>query len=181
MRLASGRTDPKAVRCGGERGQSLVEFSLVLTPLFLVLLGIVQFGFIFNTYVTLTNATRDAARQGTIVIYDRSISKDQNDLARNEAVKDALMASMNYLKKSAPQFSVGSTWTNSGSTFTNGDLTITYVTPTGVPESDPRTGQRLTVTANYHHDLLIPLIAALLPRDGGGRLVLSGEVTMVVN
>ena len=104
MRLASGRTDPKAVRCGGERGQGLVEFSLVLTPLFLVLLGIVQFGFIFNTYVTLTNATRDAARQGTIVIYDRSISKDQNDLARNEAVKDALQDQLHIMGEAARDF-----------------------------------------------------------------------------
>ena len=38
------------------RGQSLVEFALVLMPLFVILLGIIQFGFIFNAYVTITNA-----------------------------------------------------------------------------------------------------------------------------
>jgi aspartyl-tRNA(Asn)/glutamyl-tRNA(Gln) amidotransferase subunit A len=38
----------------GERGQSVVEFALVSLPLFLVLLGIIQFGFIFNAYVTVT-------------------------------------------------------------------------------------------------------------------------------
>ena len=36
----------------------------------LILLGIIQFGFIFNTYVTMTNAARDAARLGTIYAYD---------------------------------------------------------------------------------------------------------------
>ena len=54
-----------------EAGQSLVEFSLILMPLFLILLGIIQFGFIFSTYVTMTNAARDAARLGTIYAYDR--------------------------------------------------------------------------------------------------------------
>jgi len=48
-------------------------------------------------------------------------------------------------------------------------------------DSDPRTGQSVTVQARYHQDLLIPLISALLPRDAGGRMVLTGEVTMVIN
>ena len=47
----------------GERGQSLVEFSLILGPLLLLLLGIIQFGFVFNTYVTVSTAAREAARQ----------------------------------------------------------------------------------------------------------------------
>jgi Flp pilus assembly protein TadG len=169
------------------RGQSLVEFALILTPLLLLLLGIIQFGFIFNTYVTLTNATREAARSGSIYLYDSSLdsnpttAKTLNDLARNEAIKDDLKAAMNLLSKTSPQFTVGSTWSQSGLTFTNGDLTITYVIPSDVTDSDPRTGQRITVQARYHQDLIIPLIANLLPKDSGDRLVLTGEVTMVVN
>jgi Flp pilus assembly protein TadG len=169
------------------RGQSLVEFALILTPLLLLLLGIIQFGFIFNTYVTLTNATREAARSGSIYLYDSSLdsnpttAKTLNDLARNEAIKDDLKAAMNLLSKTSPQFTVGSTWSQSGLTFTNGDLTITYVIPSGVTDSDPRTGQRITVQARYHQDLIIPLVANLLPKDSGDRLVLTGEVTMVVN
>ncbi|MBF8291086.1 MAG: TadE-like protein, partial [Chloroflexi bacterium] len=61
-----------------QKGQSLVEFALVLTPLFLILLGIIQFGFIFNAYITLTNATREAAREGSIYIFDRSLTTAQN-------------------------------------------------------------------------------------------------------
>ena len=53
-----------------DRGQSLVEFSLVLMPLFLLILGVVQFGLIFNSYVTMTNAAREGARTGTIYVYD---------------------------------------------------------------------------------------------------------------
>jgi hypothetical protein len=35
--------------------------------------------------------------------------------------------------------------------------------------------------ATYHQDLMLPLIAQFLPQDAGGRLVLTGEVTMVAN
>jgi Flp pilus assembly protein TadG len=181
----SRRTEPLhalRTRAGrGCEGQSLVEFSLVLTPLMLILLGIIQFGFIFNSYVTMTNAAREGAREGTIYVYDRTLTKVQNDTARHNAIKTAVIASMNLLGKTSPQFATGATWTQSGSTYTNGDLTITYALPASVTESDPRTGQQVTVKAVYHQDLIIPLIANLLPRDAGDRLQLTGEVTMVIN
>lgn len=167
------------------RGQSLVEFSLVLTPLLFLLLGIVQFGFIFNTYVTLANATREAARIGTIHVYDRTVTRSANDTLRNNAIRTSLLASLNGLSKTSPQFTTGTSWTSvtSGTTttFTNGDLVVTYTLPSGVTNSDPRPGWRVTVRASYHQDLVIPLIAALLPRDNGGRFVLVGEATMVIN
>ena len=175
-----------AARPGGgqghrARGQSLVEFSLVLTPLMLVLLGIIQFGFIFNSYVTMTNAAREGARTGTVYVYDRPLSKAQNDLARNEAVRGAVRNSMNLLGKTAPNFSTSSTWTSSGLVYTTGDLVVTYAVPSGVTDTDSRVGQTMTVSATYHQDLIIPIISSLLPTDGGGRLRLVGEVTMVIN
>ena len=172
---------------GARRGQSLVEFSLILMPLFLILLGIIQFGFIFNTYVTMTNAARDAARLGTVYVYDRTLTKAANDLARNNSIKAQILSSMNGLSQTTPRFTTGSTWTQSGTTFTNGDLVITYSIPDGsdgspaVTDSDPRTGERITVNATYHQDLVIPLISALLPKDGNGRMSLGGTITMVIN
>jgi hypothetical protein len=50
-----------------------------------------------------------------------------------------------------------------------------------VTDTDSRVGQQVTVRAVYHQDLIVPLIAQLLPRDAGGRLGLTGEVTMVIN
>ena len=172
-------------------GQSLVEFALVLVPLFILLLGIIQFGFIFNTYVTMTNAAREGARSGTIYVYDRDCTKAQNDLLRNEAIRTALLQSMNLLGKTSPQFAttnasgahcaVSGGWATSGLASTNGDLTVTYAVPSGIPDSDPRTGQHVTVRAAYHEDLIVPLISSFLPKDAGGRMVLTGEVTMVIN
>jgi Flp pilus assembly protein TadG len=152
-------------------------------PLFLILLGIIQFGFIFNTYVTMTNAARDAARMGTIYVYNREagLTKDLNDYNRNESIRNSVLTSMNMLGKTAPHFSTSSTWTRSGDTFTSGDLIVTYTLPSGVTDTDSRVGQELKVKATYHQDLVIPLISTFLPKDAGGRMQLTGEVTMVIN
>ena len=166
---------------GHEAGQSLVEFSLILMPLFFVLLGIIQFGLIFNAYVTMTNAARDAGRLATIYVYEAGAGKTLNDLARNDAIKGAVLTSMSMLGKTAPNFAVGGTWTQSGTTFTNGDLVITYVRPSNVLETDSRMGQQITVKATYHEDLIVPLVSVFLPKDAGGRLQLIGEATMVIN
>ena len=49
-----------------ERGQSLVEFVLVL-PVFLVLLfAIIDFGMGFHAWITVTNASREGARIGAV-------------------------------------------------------------------------------------------------------------------
>jgi Flp pilus assembly protein TadG len=167
------------------RGQSLVEFSLVLAPLMLLLLGIIQFGFIFHTYVTLANATREAAREGSIYVYDRNLSKSANDLARNERMRTTMRTSLNGLVTAAPNFTNTSSWTSTTTngvvTFVTGDLTVTYERPTNVTDTDSRRGFRITVRATYRQDLFLPVITAFLPLDANGRLALTGVSTMVVN
>lgn len=48
------------------RGQALVEFALVLPILLSLLVGIVDIGFLYNHQLTLTNASREGARMGTL-------------------------------------------------------------------------------------------------------------------
>ena len=50
-------------KLGNERGQTMTEFALILPILVVLLFGIVQFGIIFNNYVTLTDAARAASRK----------------------------------------------------------------------------------------------------------------------
>jgi len=45
-----------------ERGAAAVEFALILIPLLMILLGTIEFGFIFNQQLTVTNAAREGAR-----------------------------------------------------------------------------------------------------------------------
>jgi hypothetical protein len=54
--LTSGR-GPRS-----ERGSQLVEFALVLPLLLLVVLGIMDFGLLFQRYEAVTNAAREGAR-----------------------------------------------------------------------------------------------------------------------
>jgi Flp pilus assembly protein TadG len=56
MRRTAGRQD----------GQALVEFAFVVPVLLLIILGIVQFGILFNNYITLTDAVRAGARQAAV-------------------------------------------------------------------------------------------------------------------
>jgi Flp pilus assembly protein TadG len=49
-----------------ERGQTMVEFAMVLPVLAILLFGVIQFGVLFNNYVTLTDATRAGARRAAV-------------------------------------------------------------------------------------------------------------------
>lgn len=49
-------------RLNESRGQSLVEFALALPILLLLVFGIIDFGLGLKSYISLTNATREAAR-----------------------------------------------------------------------------------------------------------------------
>lgn len=46
----------------GERGAAVVEFALVVPVLLALVLGIVEFGHIYNAQLVITNAAREAAR-----------------------------------------------------------------------------------------------------------------------
>jgi Flp pilus assembly protein TadG len=56
----------RKTQVGSERGQSLVEFALALPILVLLLFAVIQFGIVFNNYVTLTDATRAGARKAAV-------------------------------------------------------------------------------------------------------------------
>ncbi|HEY4634465.1 MAG TPA: TadE/TadG family type IV pilus assembly protein [Candidatus Limnocylindrales bacterium] len=47
-----------------ERGQGLVEFAMVVPLFMLLLLGLLEFGFVFDHAMTLNYATREGARSG---------------------------------------------------------------------------------------------------------------------
>jgi Flp pilus assembly protein TadG len=53
-------------RLRNEEGQGIVEFAFVLPVLLALILGIVQFGIVFNNYLTLNDATRVGARKAAV-------------------------------------------------------------------------------------------------------------------
>jgi Flp pilus assembly protein TadG len=64
-------------RLKSERGAELIEFALIFPLLLLVLLGIIDFGFLFQRYEVLTNATREGARLATLPNYAEADVQDR--------------------------------------------------------------------------------------------------------
>jgi Flp pilus assembly protein TadG len=57
---------PNKISIRADRGQTMTEFAIVLPILCLLLFGIIQFGIVFNNYVTLTDAVRAGARKAAV-------------------------------------------------------------------------------------------------------------------
>ncbi|UNC93456.1 TadE/TadG family type IV pilus assembly protein [Candidatus Contubernalis alkaliaceticus] len=49
-----------------EKGQSMVEFALIAVPLLILLLGIIEFGWLFNAQIILTGSAREGARVAAV-------------------------------------------------------------------------------------------------------------------
>jgi Flp pilus assembly protein TadG len=199
LSLAGHRRVGALLRGAAAQGQAMVEFAAVLLPVLLLIVGIVQFGLLFGANVTLTNAAREAARAGTIYIYDYTHTKAWNDAQRCGDVADAALQSMGFLSTSSPHFAVtlsgGACPTPSGDGQTNGNLTISYCdhvnTPDGNCPDSTDTGTRcapdtrdaclVRVTLTYRSDVIVPFIGGLIGTDANGRFAQNATATMVVN
>ncbi|MQA28841.1 MAG: hypothetical protein GEU82_03235 [Luteitalea sp.] len=56
-------------RLRSERGAELVEFALILPLLLFIILGLVDFGFLFQRFEVVTNAAREGARMAVLPGY----------------------------------------------------------------------------------------------------------------
>lgn len=67
-------------RLRSETGAEVVEFALTLPLLLLVVLGIIEFGFLFREYEVVTNAAREGARIAILPSYtDADVTARVND------------------------------------------------------------------------------------------------------
>ncbi|NMA66756.1 MAG: pilus assembly protein [Clostridiaceae bacterium] len=57
------------------RGQSLVETAIVLPILLLLIMGIIDFGLLFNNYILISNAAREGARKAALGGDDSEITQ----------------------------------------------------------------------------------------------------------
>jgi Flp pilus assembly protein TadG len=84
-----------------QQGQSMTEFALVLPILVILLFGVIQFGIVFNNYITVTDAVRAGARKGAV---GRHL---QNP---NAAVEQSVRDAATDLRQSDLNVSVASSW-----------------------------------------------------------------------
>ncbi|MBA2740648.1 MAG: pilus assembly protein [Actinobacteria bacterium] len=100
----------------------MVEFALVIPVLLLLVMGIIQFGILFNNYVTLTDAVRAGARQA-------AVSRD---------LPDPVMAATNRVKQSG-----------AGLDASKLEITVTPYDPTPPGSATWVQGGDVTVKAKY--------------------------------
>jgi Flp pilus assembly protein TadG len=104
----------RTIELRSEQGQSLTEFALALPILALLLFAVIQFGIVFNNYVTLVDATRAGARKG-------AVGREQGN--PSGAVVAEVKASARDLNQGQLGVTVSSTWQPSS------DVTVTATYP----------------------------------------------------
>lgn len=72
-----------------KRGQALVELALVLPLLILLVMGTMEFGRVFHSYLIITNASREGARTGIIGKTDAEIITKVKDVAASLGLTDS--------------------------------------------------------------------------------------------
>ncbi len=151
------------------KGQALVELAIVLPILALLLLGIIQFAFIFAAQIGVTNAVREAAR---IAAVSPTTTNDQASLTAQN-VYDRLTNNTNgLLKQNVFAFSGANIVAPPGTQ-------VCYRT-----ESAAAVGEYtvfVKVEATYRHPIFIPLLGALLDgidgvSDGGLQIGTAEEM-----
>ena len=98
-----------------EDGQAITEFALILPVLVALLLGIIQFGIVFNNYLTITDAARAGARKAAVSRFIGDNGASAKTTAQNSAQQ---------LDQTALKVTVSSTnWNVPGSDV---NVTVTY-------------------------------------------------------
>ena len=146
--------DPAILRAtrSHERGQAIAEFALASIPLLLLLLGILQFGFIYNAQVGLTNAVRDTARYGSSLTAN-------TDASATTAATNTFGFLTGSLDKYVAPYNSGLLVTGSGAS------EVCYSQHT-----DGNSGQTpvwVDVSAQYRHPLLVPLVGMIIDAFDG--------------
>lgn len=84
-----------------ENGQAIVEFAIIVPLVALLLFAILQFGIVFNNYLTLTDAVRAGARKATV---------SRHATSRHQIVEDAVKKAADGLDTDELDISLLTTW-----------------------------------------------------------------------
>lgn len=91
-----------------ERGAELVEFAFVFPTLLLVILGIIDFGFLFQRYEVVTNAAREGARVAILPDYAANIDANVTARVNQYLTAGGLTPTDPVVVVTPPPFAVGS-------------------------------------------------------------------------
>lgn len=147
------------------RGQSLVEFALVLPIFLLVLSGILDFGFMLFTRMSVINAAREGARVAAMTADDTTIPT----VVKNRVVS----AAASGLVSVVPSNVVVACLQTSSSTTPAPTCTWTLYKQSTNP-GGAQVGDSVSVTVTYTYHTFFPLLF-------GSTIDLSSTVQMVLD
>jgi Flp pilus assembly protein TadG len=135
------------------RGQSLVEFAIILPVLMLILGGIIQFGVLFWAQNTLTQIARDTGRWAAT----QTVSPCSAGAAAIQSQATAIAGNSSLLAPGNP-VTATATWTPSGGT---------------CPPVDNQTAYFVKITLTHDVPSFLPFLNYALPFCNGSTCTLS--------
>ena len=129
-----------------DTGQALTEFALIAPVFFILLFGIIQFGFLFAGQIALNNAVRETARYA-VTIGNATAGAVQSELLNRQ------------LPKAVPGFRSANVVSSS--------VTYCYYTNPNNTGGFPSYSKKVIVTATYGHPLFIPIVGNLVDGTDG--------------
>ena len=159
----------------GEGGQSFVEFAVALPVLLMLLIGSVEAAAAFNTYITVTSATRDAARAGSSLTNAQVCSLVTAETERLPGTKTLAITR-----------TIDDTGTNQSTDTMNNSCTcadgIVAGTTSGHMTASVAADRYMEVTLNYTHSSVLGISApyfplAIIPMSSNSRFPVARFVT----
>jgi hypothetical protein len=149
----SDATSPLA----SQNGQGIVEFALAFPIVFVLIVTVLELGFVMYDYVNVVWATRDAARAGAVYLYEQGCANNDDNrksgsgctTSYGDNIEATLDRELGLLRGTH-------------------SVTVTY-TQASIPLST-RQGDLVNVSVSYLHPLLTPLF-------GRATISLSGQAT----
>jgi Flp pilus assembly protein TadG len=146
-----------------EGGQSLVEFAIMAIPMLLLLMGLIDFGFLFEKQVSLTNAARAGGRYASLhpTAWSNSGSPASN------TIQGQILLGGNTSSLPNDDSHISLTFYPAGSTtmcgsYSQASNSVTYYSGyTQATCLDVGNSVKIQLTNNYQ--LLTPLISSLYP------------------
>jgi Flp pilus assembly protein TadG len=154
----------RAVASRGERGQAIIEMALTLPLLLLIVLGVFDFGLMFQKYEVVTNAAREGGRVGVLPQY-------LPVHAQNRALDYLAVGGMNGTIR-------GSIASCAGPFATGTRCVSAVVSDTTIAGPPAKTVKQITVTATY--DYTYQFVGPIMNLFGGtlGTSRLTAVTTM---
>lgn len=125
-------------RGSNQRGQAVIELALTLPLLLVVIFGIIDFGFMFQRYESVTNAAREGARLGVLTS------------SAGYTAAEAQTRALTYLQSSGLNGTIRACGTAIAKNSMCAQMTTQTVTIAG--STPPKTVDQVTMIVEYDHE-----------------------------